>query len=167
MHDPAAVTCQVGPALSVTGFADGEFLSYGFDVANDFEAVPGVGVTGHGKAAKEQIENYKVIIGFSMPINRIEEWQNISGLNGIVSHKTQLELLSDIDDADRELENVRTDMAAAAEVRVMTEGPDVQAARQDVQVAQAVPKVDAQIQTSLDLIGDRILAAVTRAGAVG
>ena len=51
MHDPASVTCQVGPALSVTGFADGEFLTYGFDVANDFEAVPGVGVTGHVKSS--------------------------------------------------------------------------------------------------------------------
>ena len=115
-----------------------------------------------GKAAQETIENYKVIIGFSMPINRIEEWQYIGSLTDIVSHKTQLELLSDIDDADRELDNVRSDMAAAAEVRVLTEGPEVQAARQDVQVAQAAPKMDAQIQTSLDLIGDRILAAVTR-----
>jgi len=51
MHDPASVQVQVGPALTVTGFADGEFLSYGFDVANDFEAVPGINITGHVKSS--------------------------------------------------------------------------------------------------------------------
>lgn len=51
MHDPAAVQCQIGPALTVTGFADGEFLSYGFDVPNEVEAVPGINITGHVKSA--------------------------------------------------------------------------------------------------------------------
>lgn len=119
------------------------------------------------KATETKIENYQITMQFNMPVNRIEEWDSIANLDGIVSHRTQLELLSDIDDPDGELESVRTDMAAKAEVQMLTEGPDVQAARQDAQVAQAAPKVDAQIQTSLDLIGDRILAAVTRAGGIG
>ena len=54
-----------------------------------------------------KIENYEVKLQFRMPTNRIEEWQNIGNLDGIVSHKTQLELLSDIEDPDNEIENLR------------------------------------------------------------
>lgn len=115
-----------------------------------------------GKSRELRIENYRVLVSFSMPVNRIEEWQNIGALEGIVSHRTQLQLLSDIDNADQELKNLERDMARDAEVRALTEGPEVQAARQDVQVQQALPQVDGTIQNALDLIGDRLLAAVTR-----
>lgn len=115
-----------------------------------------------GKAAQKTIADYEIHMQFNMPVNRIEEWQYIGNLNGIVSHETQLALLTDIDNPEHELDKLREDEVNNASVRAITEGPEIQAARQDVQVARAVPQMDAQIQTSIDLIGDRILAAVTR-----
>ena len=51
MHDPAAVNVQIGPSFTASGFADGEFLTYGFDVATAVTAVPGINITGHVKTA--------------------------------------------------------------------------------------------------------------------
>jgi SPP1 family phage portal protein len=56
---------------------------------------------------KPQIEDYSVQLQFKMPSNRIEEWQNIKLLDGVVSKQTQLKLLSDIVDPDAELEALR------------------------------------------------------------
>jgi len=50
MHDPAAVTAQIGPDFTASGFADGEFLTYGYDVPDEVTAVPGVNITGHVKS---------------------------------------------------------------------------------------------------------------------
>lgn len=115
-----------------------------------------------GRTRQETIDNYKVIIGFSMPINRIEEWMNIKGLDGVVSHRTQLELLSDIDDAGAELNRLERDMVTQADIATAQVPAEVQAQRQDAAVAQTTQSVDATIQTSLDIIGDRLLAAFTR-----
>jgi SPP1 family phage portal protein len=114
------------------------------------------------KSRETKIENYRLVVNFSMPINRIEEWQTIGMLNGIVSHQTQLELLSDIDDPTRELERVQGDMVATAEVERAMGSPEQQAAAQDLEVARAAPQISAQIETAIALIGDRILAAVNR-----
>lgn len=115
-----------------------------------------------GKARGEQIENYTVTIGFQMPINRIEEWQNIGALDGIVTRRTQLELLTDIDDPDQELEQLAQEDATRGDIQALNTPPEVQAAQTDAQVAQASQSVDATIQNALDIIGDRLLAAVTR-----
>jgi SPP1 family phage portal protein len=56
---------------------------------------------------KPQIEDYSVELQFKMPSNRIEEWQNIKLLDGVVSRQTQLKLLSDIEDPYAELEELR------------------------------------------------------------
>lgn len=115
------------------------------------------------KATKTKIENYQITMQFNMPVNRIEEWANIGALTDIVTHRTQLELLSDIDDPDSELKGLEDEQINKAEVQGVNQSPEAAAAAQDVQVAQTMPKVDGQIQTTLDIIGDRILAAVTRA----
>jgi hypothetical protein len=56
---------------------------------------------------KPAIEDYSVTLQFKMPSNRIEEWQNIKMLDGVVSKQTQLKLLSDIEDPAAELEEMR------------------------------------------------------------
>jgi SPP1 family phage portal protein len=56
---------------------------------------------------KPAIEDYSVTLQFKMPSNRIEEWQNIKMLDGVVSKQTQLKLLSDIEDPATELEEMR------------------------------------------------------------
>lgn len=114
------------------------------------------------KATQKTIDNYKIIIGFNMPINRIEEWDSIGNLTGIVSHKTQIELLSDIDDAQKELDQLEGEQVAQADIQAVNAPPEQQAATQDAQVAKAAPTVDATIENSINIIGDRILAAVLR-----
>jgi len=61
------------------------------------------------------LEDYDVTIRFRMPVNRIEEWQNIKELDGIVSRSTQLTLLTDIDDAQVELSNLEEEGAVRGE----------------------------------------------------
>jgi SPP1 family phage portal protein len=56
------------------------------------------------------IDNAEVDIQFRIPTNRIEEWQNIEKLKGVVSHETQLSLLTDIEDPAEELQKVVDEM---------------------------------------------------------
>lgn len=58
------------------------------------------------KLSQPQIINPNVDIQFRMPTNRIEEWQNIGNLKGIVSRRTQLSLLTDIADPAVEEQNI-------------------------------------------------------------
>lgn len=62
------------------------------------------------KLQAETIPNPKVIVQFRMPANRVEEWQYIGMLKGIVSQKTMLSLLTDIEDPAKELQNVVNEM---------------------------------------------------------
>jgi SPP1 family phage portal protein len=66
------------------------------------------------KISKPTIEKARIDIQFIIPTNRIEEWQNVSMLNGIVSKKTQLTLLTDIEDPAQELQNVVEEMGEDA-----------------------------------------------------
>ena len=59
---------------------------------------------------KGTYESPDVRLQFRVPTNRIEEWQNIAALKGIVSHGTMLELLSDIEDPEAELQNITNEM---------------------------------------------------------
>ncbi len=61
---------------------------------------------------KSQIEDYDPHIEFSLPVNRLEEWRSISALAGIVSQRTMLSLLSDIEDPDAELERLSKETPA-------------------------------------------------------
>ena len=81
------------------------------------------------KLSQPQIVNPKVDIQFRMPTNRIEEWQNIGALKGIISRKTQLSLLTDIEDPAQELQNVVAEMGE--------DEPAMLAVRQQEQEARA------------------------------
>jgi SPP1 family phage portal protein len=61
----------------------------------------------NAKRGKPVIEDYVLTIQFTLPTNNIEQWANIGTLTGIVSHRKQLELLSDVDDPERELAAVK------------------------------------------------------------
>ncbi len=62
---------------------------------------------------KDLIEDVVVTIQFSLPVARLEEWEKIGQLTGIVSHLKQLELLSDVDDPERELQRLEDEEAPA------------------------------------------------------
>jgi len=75
------------------------------------------------KLNKPILEDYTITIQFVMPVNRIEEWQNIGALNGIVSKKTMLELLTDITDPEVEFAKLEDQLANMPE----EESPETQA----------------------------------------
>lgn len=114
------------------------------------------------KAGKSVITDYQITMQFVMPINRIEEWQNIGALDGIVTRRTQLELLTDIDDPEGELEQLTKEQATQAEITALNTPPEQQAVAQDAAVARGAADIDGTIQNALDVIGDRLLAAFTR-----
>lgn len=68
----------------------------------------------NGRLRRPQIDGYTINIAFVMPTNRIEEWANIAGLNGIVSKKTQLALLTDVTDPQSELDELDREAQANA-----------------------------------------------------
>jgi SPP1 family phage portal protein len=75
-----------------------------------------------------QLEGYELTIQFRMPVNRIEEWKSIGALDGKVSRKTKLRLLTDITDPDAELEALERDEENAADVAGLAEPADPAAA---------------------------------------
>lgn len=62
------------------------------------------------KLGQPTISNPSVTVQFRMPANRVEEWQYIGMLKGIVSKETMLSLLTDINDPAIELQNVVNEM---------------------------------------------------------
>jgi len=67
------------------------------------------------KLGQPVLTDFTTTIQFLMPVNRIEEWQNINGLEGVVSKKTKLELLTDIIDPEKEYEALMEDGAVGME----------------------------------------------------
>lgn len=63
---------------------------------------------------KEAWKDIKIQTTRNIPNNKMEEAQMASQLSGIVSHKTQLSVLSIVDDPDKELERIEEE----------DEGPD-------------------------------------------
>ena len=108
------------------------------------------------------IEDYNVIMTFSIPVNRIEEWMNIGALNGIVTQRTQLELLTDINDPEKELKALQDESVVRAETEGINEDPATSAARQDLAVQKAGNDFGPSIDKAMELIGDRLLNRVNR-----
>jgi len=67
------------------------------------------------KLRKPAITAYDVGIQFVLPHNRTEEWTAIGALKDIVSHRTQLKLLSDIEDPESELSAVMNEAGLTPE----------------------------------------------------
>ena len=105
---------------------------------------------------KPPIEDYRVVIQFELPTNRIEEWMAIGALKEIVSHRTMLELLSDIDNPEEELDHLEAEAVDGADI-----APEEAAARQDEQIAQIAvdtgPAVEAAILGLTSAVLDNIL----------
>ncbi len=97
------------------------------------------------KPAKSvSLDDYSVTVPFIMPVNRIEEWQNIAALDGIVSHKTQLRLLTDITKPDAELgqiEQEALELGEPADAREAVEAQDAEIAAKAVDMESVVQEV--------------------------
>ncbi|MCG3198576.1 MAG: hypothetical protein GHCLOJNM_03079 [bacterium] len=110
------------------------------------------------KARNEVIEGFTVTIQFVLPTNRTEEWQAIGSLKGVVSHRTQLELLSDIDDPERELEEVRKERPPVTE--------EDQIAQSDALANRAAVDIGAVAQEAIQVAADGILDSLVNTGAL-
>jgi SPP1 family phage portal protein len=61
----------------------------------------------HAALTRPQITDYVLTTTFTMPVNTLEEWEKITNLDGLVSDIGRLELLSSIDNPQRELDRLR------------------------------------------------------------
>lgn len=116
----------------------------------------------HDIMGKPTIQDYNVVIGFSLPVNRVEEWQNIGNLDGIVSRKTMLELLSDIKDPENELDRIQREAEDAGDVTRNSGTPEQVAARVDQQIQEQVPNLTEIVSGVVDAIADAALASIVQ-----
>lgn len=108
------------------------------------------------------IEDYNVIINFALPVNRVEEWQNIGNLTGIVSHRTQLEILSDVKNPEVELDRLRKEAEDGAIVAENSGTPEAVAARVEQQIQQQVPDMQAIVSGLVDALSDAALTVAAQ-----
>lgn len=114
----------------------------------------------------ELIENFNVIINFSLPVNRTEEWGAIKGLDGIVSPEKKLEMLSDVDDPQGELERLQAsqlnDDNRQIDVVNSTLTPEQQVAKTEGKVAAVQPDVEQGVEPIIDSLADDFLAIMLK-----
>ena len=108
------------------------------------------------------IEDVNLIITFTLPANRIEEWKAINNLNDQVSHKKRLELLTDVDDPEQELERIAEEGAGIDET-LSAEEVQIQ---QDAEVARLAALTGPAIQLAVDAVAAAALDAVLKSGAI-
>lgn len=109
---------------------------------------------------KRPIEDYRVVIQFELPANRVEEWKSIGALNGIVSHKTQLELLSDVDNPEEELTRIEEEGVGVSEDLT----PEQVREQADAEVARVAVEVGPQVQTIMEALSATVLDTIARNG---
>jgi SPP1 family phage portal protein len=119
------------------------------------------------RSSGESIENVQINIAFSLPVNRVEEWQNVASLNGVVSHRKQLEVLSDVEDPAQEEQRLLKEAEDSQFVARSDGTPEEIAARNDAQITQASVEMQPQISQVIDAITDAALAETTRRGGGG
>jgi hypothetical protein len=114
------------------------------------------------KRSQQTIENYLIQIQFRIPVNRIEEWANISKLENVVSHQTMLKLLTDIEDPASEMEAIKNETEEQGlEQRLTGAEPGVGnnrelVERRDRQIKEKGDELIAGLEPVIISLGDRI-----------
>lgn len=113
------------------------------------------------KTSKPPIENVNVIVQISLPVNRIEEWSNIKSLDGVVSHRKQLELLSDVGDPEQELRRMEREADTnAATIRT----PEEAAAVMDARVEKSAVAAEGDFETLVAMLSTALVDYMTANG---
>jgi len=110
----------------------------------------------------KRIENVQVNIDFALPTNRVEEWQNIGSLSGIVSHRKQLEVLTDVVDVDQEERRLSKESEDAQFIARTDGTPGEIQARSEAQINANAELIQPQISTVIDSITDAVLSETLR-----
>jgi SPP1 family phage portal protein len=108
------------------------------------------------------IDGVQVNIEFDLPVNRIEEWQNIGSVTGIVSHTKQLEMLSDVYDPAQELKRIAREKEDTRFIDRTSGTVEEVVARNDADIRDKAitlaPQIDTMIQTITDAVMNKVLA---------
>jgi SPP1 family phage portal protein len=104
---------------------------------------------------KALIEDVNVIVQVALPVNRIEEWENIKALDGVVSHRKQLELLSDVDNPEQELKRMDQE---ASEIRTPEDAAAIMDARVETSAAATQADFEVLVTGLSQAIVDKLLA---------
>ena len=110
-----------------------------------------------GKASATAIANYNTVVAFSIPVNNIETWQHIGALEGLVSNRTRLELLPDIDDPERELRLLAEE--TPVEPLPDMESDTVRMAKEK-QIDAASASLEPMAETLMTQIGEQVAQAI-------
>lgn len=113
------------------------------------------------------LDQFFVQTQFKIPVNRIEEWQNIANLDGQLSHRTRLELLTDIEDPEAELDAIRREKEQAVEDKRILE-PNLgeensMSENNDAVVARTAQSVSTNLEQVLMKFSEQITQATTAA----
>ena len=111
---------------------------------------------------KPPLEDYDIKITFSLPRNRTEEWTSISALEGIVSHKTQLVMLSDVDDPEAELDRINTENQQKFGVGFVD--PDGEAS--ELRIEQTAQDIKPLVEATIKTIADAAIAQAIDSGSL-
>jgi hypothetical protein len=106
------------------------------------------------RATGGAIEDVQVNITFDLPVNRVEQWQNIGSVTGVVSHTKQLEMLDDVHDPDQELKRLDAERENTGFIDRNNLSPEALTVQNDREIEQQslelAPKIDAAIQAIAD-----------------
>ena len=114
------------------------------------------------KSKGDYIHDVQINIAFNLPRNTVEEWQNVGNLEGIVSHRKQLELLSDVTDPDQEERRLERE-GEIQRFDTMQTGTDAEVkANKDAAITAGAEAIQPQIASVIDSIADAVLAETLR-----
>lgn len=115
--------------------------------------------------SKDVIEDINLVIQFSLPVSRLEEWEKISSLNDIVSHRTQLELLSDVGDPEAELERILKEKEGTGEPGEEDEPEATQAISQQLTAERTAALIAPAMEEAILTLSDSLTDVMARSGA--
>jgi len=107
---------------------------------------------------KNAIDDVQINIEFDLPTNRVEQWQNISSLEGTVSHKTRLELLEDVSDPEEELKRITREAENNRLIARSDGTPDEIVARNDAEIKDLAVQFQPTIANLISAASDAVLA---------
>lgn len=110
------------------------------------------------KMGKTTIENVSYNINFTLPTNVYEEWAAVRSLDGLVSQRKQLELLSSVDDPAQELNRLALERQESSDAGKTPEQlTQEQAGRVDASAATLESKLDEVVDNISAAVVDKIL----------
>jgi len=112
------------------------------------------------KQGLPQIVDYDMNIGFSIPVNELEEWQSIGALQDIVSHGTRLRLLHSIEDPAAELEAFNTEHEQRQLNAIKT--PTQQAVEQQAMMDMAAKNMGPVMEKAIMTLGQAAIGTLTK-----